>query len=126
MQNMSGNSLPYIRELPDVCLMQASLAGVTIRRQFQPGAVSTEKACHIPFHSSGEISHFLQIRNKDHIASIFQGYQIIPPTPFYNRELLILSSGKFKVKVFFLMFIFIEFHCMSQNPMLVELTSRSV
>lgn len=38
---------------------------------------------------------------------------MIPPTPFYNRRLLILSSGKFEGKSFLYEVHFIEFHCIN-------------
>ena len=59
----NNHSLPYIRELPDVCLLQASLAGVTMRREIQPGCCQLCKAMSYTFSQWRRISRFLQIGN---------------------------------------------------------------
>lgn len=107
----SGNhhGLPYIRELPDVCLFPASLAAVTIRRGFQPGCCQHWRDMSHTFFTVVEksaVSSRLKTRTiwhlfwKDVTEVSFKVTKWRPHLPFDNRQLLILSSGKFEGKGF--------------------------
>lgn len=99
----NNHSLPYIRELPDVCLLQASLAGVTMRREIQPGCCQLCKAMSYtfsqwrrsqPFPPDWKLGTIWHLFLKDVTEVSFKVTKWFPHLPFGTRQLLILSSGK--------------------------------
>lgn len=110
MRSRSGHnhSLPYMWELPDVCLMWASLEGVIIRIGFQPGSCQYWKGMSYTFPQWWRNQPFSPDWKQGPYGIYFWRMSLrypskLPydfPISFFMWQLLILSSGIFEGKGF--------------------------